>query len=46
MLSYQSIDSLKIEKELMEKIRHPFLVGLEYVFQTPLCICFVTSYYM
>ena len=30
----ESMDSFKLEKEIIYEVNHPFLVGMEYVFQT------------
>ena len=30
----ESMDSFKLEKEILYEVNHPFIVGMEYVFQT------------
>ena len=35
----------KLEKEVLKMAHHPFLVGLDYVFQTPTSIYFVMKYF-
>ena len=35
----------KLEKEVLKLVDHPFLVGLDYAFQTPTNIYFVMKYY-
>jgi hypothetical protein len=34
ILDYDQIESTMLEKEILLKADHPFLVGMEYVFQT------------
>jgi len=34
ILDYDQIESTLLEKEILKKADHPFLVGMEYVFQT------------
>ena len=33
-LDYDQIESILLEKDFLEKVDHPFFVGMEYVFQT------------
>ena len=33
-LDYDQIESTLLEKDILQKVDHPFLVGMEYVFQT------------
>eukprot|EP00826_Nyctotherus_ovalis_P063145 TRINITY_DN9235_c0_g4_i2.p1 TRINITY_DN9235_c0_g4~~TRINITY_DN9235_c0_g4_i2.p1 ORF type:complete len:308 (+),score=114.64 TRINITY_DN9235_c0_g4_i2:820-1743(+) len=35
----------KLEKEVLKRARHPFLIGLDYVFQTSVNIYFVMKFY-
>ena len=34
VIKNESMDSLKLEKEILYEVNHPFIVGMEYVFQT------------
>jgi len=34
ILDYDQIESTLLEKDILQKADHPFLVGMEYVFQT------------
>lgn len=34
IIDYDQIESTLLEKEILQKADHPFLVGMEYVFQT------------
>ena len=38
------LKSTYLEKEILEKIKHPFLVGLDYVFQTDERIYFIMEF--
>jgi serum/glucocorticoid-regulated kinase 2 len=40
----EQLENTKTEKMILEKISHPFLVGLEYCFQTPEKIFFVMQF--
>lgn len=44
ILDYDQIESTLLEKEILLKADHPFLVGMEYVFQTPEKIFFVMKF--
>lgn len=44
ILDYDQIESTKLEKEILLKADHPFLVGMEYVFQTDQKIFFVMKF--
>lgn len=34
IIDYEQIESTLLEKKILEEADHPFLVGMEYVFQT------------
>ena len=38
------IEQIKTEKDILEKVRHPFLVGLEYCFHSPSRIYLVIKF--
>ena len=44
ILEYDQIQSTMLEKQILLKADHPFLVGMEYVFQTDLRIFFVMNF--
>ena len=44
ILDYDQVESTMLEKEILLKADHPFLVGMEYVFQTDQKIFFVMKF--
>ena len=44
LLEYDQVDSTKLEKEILMKADHPFLVGMNYVFMTETKIFFVMKF--
>lgn len=44
ILDYDQIESTMLEKDILQKADHPFLVGMEFVFQTDLKIFFVMKF--
>lgn len=44
ILDYDQVESTLLEKEILQKADHPFLVGMEYVFQTDERIFFVMKF--
>jgi serum/glucocorticoid-regulated kinase 2 len=44
IIDYDQIESTMLEKEILLKADHPFLVGMEYVFQTETKIFFVMKF--
>ena len=44
VLENENIDSLKLEKEILYKIRHPFIVSMDYVFQNQFRIFFIMDF--
>jgi len=44
ILDYDQIESTLLEKDILQKADHPFLVGMEYVFQTDHKIFFVMKF--
>ena len=44
ILDYDQVESTMLEKEILLKADHPFLVGMEYVFQTDAKIFFVMKF--
>ena len=44
VLENESIQSLKLEKEILYNIEHPFLVGMDYVFQNAARIFFIMEF--
>jgi serine/threonine protein kinase len=44
VLENESISSLKLEKEILYNIEHPFLVGMDYVFQNKARIFFIMEF--
>ena len=45
ILDYDQIESTMLEKDILQKADHPFLVGMEFVFQTDLKIFFVMKFF-
>ena len=43
-MDYDQLESTLLEKEILLKAQHPFLVGMEYVFQTEFQIFFVMKF--
>ena len=44
IIDYDQIESTLLEKKILQEADHPFLVGMEYVFQTDLKIFFVMKF--
>jgi len=44
VLENESIDSLKLEKDILYNIEHPFIVGMDYVFQNAQRIFFIMEF--
>jgi len=44
VIEKNQIEQIKTEKDILEKVRHPFLVGLEYCFHSPSRIYFVMKF--
>jgi len=44
IINSETYSGVKLEKEVMERINHPFLVGLMYIFQTDNKILFVMPF--
>ena len=44
ILEYEQVESTLLEKEILQKCSHPFLVGMEYVFQTSTKLFFVMRF--
>ena len=44
LIDYDQIENTKLEKEILLKAQHPFLVGMEYVFQNDQKIFFVMRF--
>lgn len=44
IIEYDQVESTKLEKEILLKAEHPFLVGMSYVFQTETKIFFVMRF--
>lgn len=44
ILDYDQVEATKLEKEVLQKANHPFLVGMEYVFSTEFKLYFVMKF--
>ena len=44
VLENEQMDSLKLEKEILYNIEHPFIVGMDYVFENNLRIFFLMDF--
>ena len=44
ILDYDQVESTLLEKDILQKADQPFLVGMEYVFQTEMKIFFVMKF--
>jgi len=44
VIEKNQIDQIKTEKDILEKVKHPFLVGLEYCFHSPSRIYFCMKF--
>ena len=44
VLENENIDSLKLEKEILYNVTHPFIVGMDYVFQNAFRIFFIMDF--
>ena len=44
LIDYDQIENTKLEKEILQRADHPFLVGMDYVFQTDQKIFFVMRF--
>ncbi len=40
-----SLGCTRLERDILRRSRYPFLVGLDYVFQTPVNVYFVMKFY-
>ena len=45
ILEHDLVDSTLLEKEILQKADHPFLVGLDFVFQTDVRIFFIMKFF-
>ncbi len=45
LIQKESVESTKLEKEILRTCSHPFVVGLDFVFQTTTNIYLVMKYY-
>jgi serine/threonine protein kinase len=44
ILKNENMDSLKLEKEILYEINHPFIVGMDYVFSDEVRIYFLMDF--
>ena len=44
IIEKDQIDSLELEKEILYNIRHPFIVGMDFVFQNEVRIFFIMDF--
>lgn len=44
IIDYDQVESTMLEKQILQKADHPFLVGMEYVFQTDTKLYFVMKF--
>ena len=44
IIEYDQVESTRLEKNILQQADHPFLVGMEYVFQTDMKIFFVMKF--
>jgi len=44
VIENEQMDSLKLEKEILYSIEHPFIVGMDYVFENNLRIFFLMDF--
>ena len=44
IIEYDQVSSTLLEKEILQQADHPFLVGMEFVFQTEMKIFFVMKF--
>jgi len=44
LIERNQIEQIKTEKDILEEVIHPFLVGLEYCFHSPVRIYFVMKF--
>ena len=45
ILEHNLVDSTLLEKEILQKADHPFLVGMDFVFQTDVRIFFIMKFF-
>ena len=45
IIKHNAIICTKLEKEVLKRAHHPFLIGLDYAFQSPVNIYFVMKFY-
>ncbi len=45
IIKNDALGCTKLEKEVLKRSHHPFLVGLDYVFQSPVNIYFIMKFY-
>ena len=44
VIKHESIDSLQVEKMILNQVNHPFIIGMEYVFQKAYRIYFLMDF--
>ena len=44
VIDHEQIDNLKLEKDILLSVEHPFIIGMEFVFQTPHRIYFIMQF--
>ncbi len=45
LIKQEAIECTRVEKHVLQKSHSPFLVSLDYVFQTPVNLYFVMKFY-
>jgi serum/glucocorticoid-regulated kinase 2 len=44
VIEHESLDSLAVEKLILLQVNHPFIIGMDYVFQKPFRIYFIMDF--
>jgi serine/threonine protein kinase len=44
VIEHESVESLKVERLILQQVNHPFLIGMDYVFQKAYRIYFIMEF--
>ena len=44
VIQHESVESLQVEKLILNQVNHPFIIGMDYVFQKAYRIYFIMQF--
>jgi serum/glucocorticoid-regulated kinase 2 len=44
VIEHKSFESLELESKILKQVNHPFVIGMDYVFQKALRVYFIMDY--